>query len=418
MDDAARRAKWRGLGTGFLLGLLAAGIPFVLFLLRPPPAIVVQVPGPTAAAGSGERVVAPGGAAPERGSKRSPKVEESRRGEPGVAGESPEGESGKGDPKEGEAAPGDAPAESKESAWERERRIREALTDDLQVRVSDAETGAPMGGVSITVFLGTFHGGGWSTWRRTKADGSAEFGPRRLLEGLRARRGPGGDDYFPIGSATDPFRADVRIRVPGFRPFLAPATGSKLDARMEKEGSPRAFGSLAGRVLGPDGASWPKPVEVSLQDPVVLDSFTTWVVPDPDGRFLLTGLPAGPWGAKINDGWGTRARVEIAPGGTAEVELKVPDDEDSRADGLPERRRPVTVTLPGRDLPFGGAILLDGDWGSPLRAEVSGGRAVFAAVPPGAVRVTLRRPDGTDESSTAVVPEGEGDLEIPFPTPM
>lgn len=421
MVSEDRRAGRTGIAVGFLLGLIVAGIPLVLLLLRPPPIVVVNAPPPVAAAPG-----VPGATADreeEKGSEKAPPLPKGSGKKREMAGGNGGGtESGGGGETEGTGEEdASTPDEMRdfERALEHEENLRKALRDTLKVRVVDSETGAPLPHVDLRLFVGTFQSGGCSSGQSTRKDGSADLDPMSMFTQVKGIRSGSGREpsRVPFGSVEDPLRADVTIRVPGYKPFRADATGDKLDVKLEKEGAPRPFGSLTGRLLDPEGVGWTKPVVVSLQDPVVVDSIKFWVLPGPDGRFELSGVPAGAWGVKVTDCWGPRERVEVPSGGAVEVTLHLNADDVADGDSLPETRRGVSVTVSGRDLPYGAAILLNGDWGSPVLAAAPGGTAYFAGVPVGAVRITLRRPDGGDESFTTVVAEGEGIQAVSFPAP-
>jgi hypothetical protein len=391
-----------GFAKGLATGLAVAGLAVLILLLRTGPAGVEGAPAPRREArerGAGGAPEAAGG--PAAPAAREP--EASATADPGGEEPAPAGPEGAG--AELPAAPDPGAAYR-----ERERALLDGLRNRCVVRIVDADTGKPLPRTRFSLFIGTSGSGGNSTGLFADDEGSAVADPRGLAEWGRRGLPP---DMGPIGSADDPLRAIFRVRVPGYRAAAVDAVGEKVEVKLEPVRSPAMFGTVRGLLTGPDGAPWTRPVELSLQDPEVLDSLAYWVVPDADGRYELTGVPSGDWGVKATDCWGQRVRVALAPGGVAEADVPVAEGDRGN---FPEKRRPVAVQVTGLHLPYGGALVLEGDWGAPLRAAVQGEVATFPGVPLGAIKMTLRRPDSSEGvPGAAVVAEGPGRLELKFP---
>lgn len=331
----------------------------------------------------------------------------------GAAGALPPGRSGgtARTDRSGPSAPGAAVRTGAPPAYELPARIAVTLVD--------ARTGKPIPGATVSLLYSTSDGtqsGGIDV--PLGEDGSFAVDPSESMKALAEEMFKSEFQRGKFASAEEAFRdLEYRLRVAakGYVTHEKGDPGDRHEVSLEPEARDRLYGTVRVEALWPDDSRYAGRllVNVSSHD---RGAWSQWSLPEPDGAFLLCGIPGGTWSFNVAGKRNTGTDVAVLEGAESRVTLRVPRrGVEEPSDAPAGEAREVEVSTGSLETGPGACMRAECRPGLFHRVEVLSGRALFAALPAGKWEFVLQAPDRPEVRFPAEVPAGSGRLALRFP---
>ena len=298
---------------------------------------------------------------------------------------------------------------------------RYTLPATLAGRLVDAGTGKAIPGARVNLRWATTDGTlGGTLGNDLAEDGSFSIEAveqmKEMARQIVAGRG-GREKYASVEDFLADLEYSLQFSAKGYASAERGEPGFSTEVGLEPEAREPFPGSVRIDARWNDGSRYAGRLLVDAWPPEG-DGFSQWIHADPDGTFLLVGVPAGPWNLRVSGKGDSGVRVAVTEAGEVRAVLPVPRTGVKEPEGAPAGEpREVEVSTGGHDPGAGAFVRAEARAGLFHRAEVVATAARFPALPAGRWEFVLQSPDRAEVRFESDVPAGPGRLSLRFPAP-
>jgi hypothetical protein len=292
-------------------------------------------------------------------------------------------------------------------------------------RLVDGRTGKPIPGAAVSLLWHTADGtrGGGIDGIEVGEDGSFAIEPRQQMRGIArwiAADTSTGEHTPPDRVEAEAARLleemeyDVRGTAKGYETVEKGDPGESVEVALEPESRERLPGAIRVVTRMPDGSPWRGLLLAEFWGDD-RKGFSQWTWPDPDGTFLLEGVPVGKWSVRVAGRGDSGSEVHVLEAAETRTTLRVPRKGVQQGDDAPAAEtREVEVGGIPPDAGAGAFLRAEPRPGLFFRRAVLSGSAAFPALPVGKWTFVLQAPDRPEQRFPAEVPAGVGKLWLSF----